>query len=502
MFLVLTILYGCLCTTGADAEQREVFSGPHEAGAYISSTTIFLDESEVYDDCRIDAASLRDQGSGEIECGSLLIAGKMQRNIYGLHSQGLVSSIRIARPHGNSVLATDGNDFDNEDYMKGDVTDNVEVEGPMISFTGVNVNLFVTSMMNLVLRFACISTTRSIHTLGCFAVNVQGMCEEDVPSPPSTDGCDDPGYADNDDEREARLDSNIRILYHQTSPSIAAEIIDSGQMLRGTSGLAGGGIYFAENPGDTTYKATMYGCILECEVRLGNVKTIAPGGDPSIHFWALFDDGFDSVYIPRKRPEFVVYNRDQVRRCALNRMLRKRRDNVAGDGAKIHLRDGRQERLPTAEVDNQTTTRTPRPKQVPRAVKLTPKGTVLKPAVSVGNVLRAAPRPAKRRFRSGDWECQSCGNHNFACREKCNLCHASWGEWSNGSCAGGSHHGERGSGAGGRIGINHRDMSMEASRSTQPPCARTSTIHRAGASASAPPTTAATRATPTPPVRV
>ncbi len=85
-------------------------------------------------------------------------------------------------------------------------------------------------------------------------------------------------------------------------------------MMRGDSGMAGGGIYFATSVSDTNRKAQHHGVIIRAEVKLGNTKAIDKNGDASITFQSLADDGFDSVMIPRDNgKEYVVYNFDQVR---------------------------------------------------------------------------------------------------------------------------------------------------------------------------------------------
>lgn len=118
-------------------------------------------------------------------------------------------------------------------------------------------------------------------------------------------------------QRQARLDAGpVKRLYHQTSPDSARAILNSGEMKRGSSGLAGGGIYFATSPAHTDHKALAKGVILECEVRLGAVHTTQSSGDSSLSFRKLLnmDAPRDSVLIPRKNGvEFVVYNTDQVR---------------------------------------------------------------------------------------------------------------------------------------------------------------------------------------------
>jgi hypothetical protein len=115
------------------------------------------------------------------------------------------------------------------------------------------------------------------------------------------------------DPRETRLNSHIRTLYHQTDADSAYRILCCGQMYRGSSGIAGGGIYFALTKEATYTKAHRLGVVLSCRVRLGRVKTISPSGDSSITFTSLLTEGYDSVLIPRSAGyEYAVYNQDQV----------------------------------------------------------------------------------------------------------------------------------------------------------------------------------------------
>lgn len=70
-------------------------------------------------------------------------------------------------------------------------------------------------------------------------------------------------------ERQARLEQGESLkLYHQTSRAIADAIRDSGKMIRGYTGIVGGGIYFAETPRETEWKCehgAVDGVVLECE---------------------------------------------------------------------------------------------------------------------------------------------------------------------------------------------------------------------------------------------
>jgi hypothetical protein len=112
------------------------------------------------------------------------------------------------------------------------------------------------------------------------------------------------------------------MLYHQTSPAKAREILRQGTMLRGQDGIIGGGIYFAVTEEDTHFKATHRGAILTAWVRLGRVKRISSHHSSHGHttFSSLQNEGFDSVYTTflRTGPEYVVYNYDQVTPLAMD----------------------------------------------------------------------------------------------------------------------------------------------------------------------------------------
>ena len=114
-------------------------------------------------------------------------------------------------------------------------------------------------------------------------------------------------------DREQRiLKGTTRILYHQTNSTCAKEILKTKKMKCGQTGYAGGGIYFAVSREDTNHKATRAGVILQCRVRLGNIKRIT-SPDPSICFTQLQQEGYDSIEIGGRRGvEHVVYNSDQV----------------------------------------------------------------------------------------------------------------------------------------------------------------------------------------------
>lgn len=113
--------------------------------------------------------------------------------------------------------------------------------------------------------------------------------------------------------RMERLMSHQKILYHQTNQQAAEAIKQSRKMKRGSSGLAGGGIYFTESIHQSHNKARQTGYMVVAKVKLGKPKRIAVSGDSSVTYQKLLAEGYDSVLIPRANgEEWVVYNWDQV----------------------------------------------------------------------------------------------------------------------------------------------------------------------------------------------
>ena len=85
-----------------------------------------------------------------------------------------------------------------------------------------------------------------------------------------------------DDSPSPRGESSACLeLYHETSPEAAASILRSQRMYRGSDGLAGGGIYFAESPSEARRKAHQHGAMLKATVRVGRMKVahVALRGD-------------------------------------------------------------------------------------------------------------------------------------------------------------------------------------------------------------------------------
>eukprot|EP00040_Diaphanoeca_grandis_P011387 m.58359 g.58359 ORF g.58359 m.58359 type:complete len:2175 (+) comp22536_c0_seq1:290-6814(+) len=111
--------------------------------------------------------------------------------------------------------------------------------------------------------------------------------------------------------RERRLNSNTKTLYHQSDA--AHKILASKTFVRGSSGFAGGGIYFATDPADTHRKAHTSGGIVVAKVRLGNVFVYDGSSPQDFSFSSLEELGYDSVCITALNgDEYVVYNKDQA----------------------------------------------------------------------------------------------------------------------------------------------------------------------------------------------
>jgi hypothetical protein len=107
---------------------------------------------------------------------------------------------------------------------------------------------------------------------------------------------------------------NYFTLYHQTDESSARAIISSQTMIPGTSGRAGGAIYFSSTPIETIGPARRRGVILQCEVLLGNIKDIGTDRDGSMNYQTLKSQGYDSLKRRDQTTSFVVYNTNQIRR--------------------------------------------------------------------------------------------------------------------------------------------------------------------------------------------
>lgn len=124
-------------------------------------------------------------------------------------------------------------------------------------------------------------------------------------------------------DRETRLDKNFMYLYHQTDAATAKIIVDSQKFILGSTGWAGGGIYFALTPEATGTKAHKQGAILKAKVRLGSVWYMAES-DRTMNFKKLLALNADSVVLSRPTgPEYVVYHPDQVKDITIYKKLKR-----------------------------------------------------------------------------------------------------------------------------------------------------------------------------------
>jgi hypothetical protein len=123
-------------------------------------------------------------------------------------------------------------------------------------------------------------------------------------------------------DREERLKKGeVRKLWHQTTEPVCKAILNS-RFYNGKGGIAGGGIYFAQEDWHTGYKAQKKGCMIEVWVALGKVKNLTFVGDQQITPAKMLHAGYDAVWIPRgcsgppctnaPMPENVVYFSDQI----------------------------------------------------------------------------------------------------------------------------------------------------------------------------------------------
>lgn len=119
-----------------------------------------------------------------------------------------------------------------------------------------------------------------------------------------------------DPKRKQRLLNGQKlVLYHQTSPTIAQKILSTGEFLRGSNGIVGGGIYFAETAQATNLKAQQQGQILKAEILVGNVKVEQYSSLTTYTFTQLAKLGYDTVKVTGRSTgiEYIIYNYDQVK---------------------------------------------------------------------------------------------------------------------------------------------------------------------------------------------
>lgn len=105
-----------------------------------------------------------------------------------------------------------------------------------------------------------------------------------------------------------------KFLYHATSIEAALAITSSGRMYRGSSGMFGGGIYFARTKKVANHKSRANGAIIEAYVTIG-VSLICRYSRPHMNYRTLkytYDcDSVKAIGCVTKK-EYVVYNWSQV----------------------------------------------------------------------------------------------------------------------------------------------------------------------------------------------
>ena len=102
------------------------------------------------------------------------------------------------------------------------------------------------------------------------------------------------------------------LLYHVTDPDAARAIASSNKMLRGRSGMYGGGIYFAESISQATDKAKHAGAHVVATVEVGR-SAIFKNSMYKLSYRKLKNKGFDSaVGAHGSNLEYVIYNWSQV----------------------------------------------------------------------------------------------------------------------------------------------------------------------------------------------
>eukprot|EP01083_Nonionella_stella_P050655 134664_1 len=86
-------------------------------------------------------------------------------------------------------------------------------------------------------------------------------------------------------------------LYHQTDQKGATAIQKSAKMIRGSQGMLGAGIYFAETKSATNKKALHSGYKIIADVFVGKVKIVSKptNKDKKESFYSLWKQGYDSI---------------------------------------------------------------------------------------------------------------------------------------------------------------------------------------------------------------
>lgn len=115
-------------------------------------------------------------------------------------------------------------------------------------------------------------------------------------------------------------------LYHITDEKAGKLICETNEMLRGSKGMFGGGIYFAESVKSAKHKALHHGYLVEADVWIGKELRV-PKADIKYRymtFTKLKARGCDSLWAPngsgKGECERVVYNKDQVQIISIKKL--------------------------------------------------------------------------------------------------------------------------------------------------------------------------------------
>jgi hypothetical protein len=106
----------------------------------------------------------------------------------------------------------------------------------------------------------------------------------------------------------------VVLLYHVISSDSARKIIDTGRIMRGSQGLIGGGIYFAETPAIANHNAIHRGALIEAFVYLGMSLVVRRTRRHMRFTYLKRKYDCDSVRAESvvSQPEYAVYHWAQV----------------------------------------------------------------------------------------------------------------------------------------------------------------------------------------------
>mmetsp|Transcript_50097 Transcript_50097/g.93736 ORF Transcript_50097/g.93736 Transcript_50097/m.93736 type:complete len:158 (-) Transcript_50097:121-594(-) len=111
----------------------------------------------------------------------------------------------------------------------------------------------------------------------------------------------------------------MKTLYHISE--YGKEIKTSGEMIRGSTGAVGGGIYFARSRAECEAKSTSDGYVIQARVLTGKAKKVRASKLKDYTFTKLYKKGYDSIKLVgfSSGTEYVVFNKDQVELCKVEK---------------------------------------------------------------------------------------------------------------------------------------------------------------------------------------